>query len=122
MLSASTAPLAAESKICFTKSEADKIYTEIKFGQTTNDKLNLCMKSYSTASYLNIIDKKQINGLEQDKVDLRNVSNEFKKKYEETAQKLVETEANIPSRTTWFGLGVGATVIFTLLLSFLVKK
>jgi hypothetical protein len=60
--------------------------------------------------------------LTKDKEVITKVSEEFKGKYVETQEKLNKAIENQPSRATWFGLGVGATLIVGILLAFLVRK
>jgi len=104
-------PLLASEQVCFERPVANKILTEIKYNNITTEKLLVCQQTYSTSRVINILDKKHIEGLKQDKVDLLNVSNEYKQKWIDTAKQTVDCEASKPSKVTWFGVGFVSALI-----------
>jgi hypothetical protein len=109
-------------KLCFEQPAAKKLLLEIEYGQLSAQKLLVCQKSYSTSTTINKNNDILISGLTKDKVDLTKVSDEYKKKYIETNDRLNTIIEKQPSRFVWFGLGAGATVIVGILLAFMVRK
>lgn len=111
----------ASEKICFEKPVAQKLLTEIKFGEITSDKLLICQQSYSSSRALNKIDKVVITDLTQDKADLSKLSDEYKQRYIKTNEQLTKCNTNVPSRMTWFSYGVISSLVLILASIFVLK-
>ena len=112
----------SEEQLCFNPVEAKKLLTEVKFGQLNANKLNVCQQQYSTLKIVNQNNVTLVTGLQADKEILTKLSDDFKAKYIDTDRKLNECKESVPSRATWFLMGVGTTMIVGLITTFLLTK
>jgi hypothetical protein len=89
--------------------------------QFTGQSLDTCFKQYSTCKTITKIDKTIIKGLQQDKVDLLNVSEGFKKELVEKDKELTKCIIAKPSRATWFGVGFLSALLIVIVSALAIK-
>lgn len=111
----------ASETICFEKSVAQKLLTELEYDKITNEKLDVCFGLYSTNQQIIKIDKSRIEGLKKDKIDITNAKEEFKRDYILTNNQLKKCEETKPSRLNWFGVGSLTTLVLIILSVFTLK-
>jgi hypothetical protein len=111
----------ATDKFCFDRASAEKITVDLKYGAVQASQLAVCQKQYSTSRTINSGNQLIITGLQKDKVDLLDMSNEFKSHLINTTKDLKDCKESTPSRMTWFATGFGSAVLVLLLSLLLVK-
>ena len=101
----------AEEKLCFPKTEAQKLLVEVKYGKVTLDQRDNCFAQYSTLRKVNANNEKMVTDLKKDKVDLMGVSDSFRQQLIDRDKMLQDCEESKPSRLTWFGWGAITTLL-----------